>query len=232
MAKKKGGKKKKRGKKKGPPTRLAKGAGKKGLIDRVFPPKYDFHGMLRAQAEITAEGIEAFYNWLEAGAKGPARDLDQKKREADETRWYMESELMKAFSTPFDRTDIYEISRQMDRIIDYASLATREMIVFEIGPDEPIMSMADKLAKATRSLADAIDHLEHKPKKASKMVPKMRKLHWAVEKSYLEALAYLYVGEVTLEKFKRKEVYHNFKVAMKNVGYTVDILHRIVVRLI
>lgn len=203
-----------------------------GLLDRLFPPRYDFHGMLRYQAEITAEAVEAFEDWLKAEAEGPARELEDLKRHADEARWHMEGELIKAFSTPFDRTDIYELSRQMDRIVDYSSLTAREMVVFEIAPDEPIMSMATNLSKAARALADAIRHLEDRPKKASKLVPKMRKLHWAVEKSFLEAMAYLLVGEVTMEKLKRKEVYHNFKVVMKNVGYTVDILHRVVVRLI
>ena len=146
----------------------AKGPPKRSLLDRMFPKEYDFHAMLRDQARITAEGIDAFVHWLDNGAKGPARRLDKKKREADDARWHMEGQLIQAFSTPFDRTDIYEISRQMDRIIDYASLTAREMVVFEIGPDEPINSMAGNLSKATRALSDAIAWLEHKPKKASK----------------------------------------------------------------
>lgn len=209
-----------------------KGKKKEKALDRLFPKKYDFHKMLRNQAELTASAIEGFVEWLEAGGTGPARRLDQLKRDADQARWHMEGKLIKAFATPFDRTDIYEISRQMDRIVDYASLTAREMVIFHIKPDEPIRSMASKLSTATRTLADGIRYLEGRPKKVSKLVPKMRKAHWAVEKAYLEAQAYLLVGDLTMEKLKRKEVYHNFKDVMKNVGYTVDILHRIIVRLI
>jgi len=45
---------------------------KKKMIDRIFPPKYDFHGMLRKQADLTTKAIQAFVKWLHDGAKGEA----------------------------------------------------------------------------------------------------------------------------------------------------------------
>jgi len=205
---------------------------KKKMIDRIFPPKYDFHGMLRRQAELTSESIEAFVKWLEAGAKGPPEEFNRIKKEADEYRWHMEGELIMAFATPFDRTDIYDLSRQMDRIVDSASDTAKEMLEFEITPDEPIMYMAEILAKAVQALSDAIQLLEGRPREAEKLVPPLRKLHKDVERSYLDAISFLLTGEVTMDKMKRKEVYHNYKNVMKNVGFTVDILHRVVVSLV
>jgi hypothetical protein len=205
---------------------------KRKFIDRIFPPKYDFHGMLRQQAELTAQAIEAFVKWLEDGAKGPAEEFNKLKKEADEHRWHLEDELILAFSTPFDRTDIYDFSRQMDRIIDSASDTAKEMREFNVGPDEPVMAMADLLSKAVRSLSDALQLLESDPKAAEKQVPSMRRLHKDVERSYLDAISFLLTGEVTMDKMKRKEIYHNFKTVMKNVGFTVDIFHRVVVSLV
>jgi len=202
------------------------------LIDRIFPPKYDFHGMLRKQSELTAESINAFVKWLEEGAKGTPEDFNRLKKEVDEYRWHMEDELIMAFSTPFDRTDIYDLSRQMDRIVDSASDTAKEMREFNVGPDEPIMYMAEILAKAVQALSDAIELLEHNPREADDRVPPMRRLHKDVERSYLDAISFLLTGEVTMDKIKRKEVYHNFKNVMKNVGFTVDILHRVVVSLV
>jgi len=144
----------------------------------------------------------------------------------------MEAELIMAFSTPFDRADIYDLSRQMDRIIDSASDTAKEMVEFEVGTDEPIMAMADLLLKAVQSLSEAIQLLECNPHEVEKLVPPLRKLHKDVERSYLDSISFLLRGEVTMDKVKRKEVYHNFKNVMKNVGFTVDILHRIVVSLI
>jgi uncharacterized protein len=205
---------------------------KKKMIDRLFPPKYDFHGMLRQQADLTVKAIEAFVKWLEDGAKGDIEGFRKIKKNADEHRWHMESELILAFSTPFDRTDIYDLSRQMDRIIDSASDTAKEMVEFEVGTDEPIMAMSDFLLKAVQSLSEAIQLLECNPSEAEKLVPPMRKLHKDVERSYLDAISFLLTGDVTMDKIKRKEVYHNFKNVMKNVGFTVDILHRVVVSLI
>jgi len=205
---------------------------KKKMIDRIFPPKYDFHGMLRTQADLTVKAIEAFVKWLQEGAKGEASEVRKLKHDADDSRWHMETELIMAFSTPFDRADIYDLSRQMDRIIDSASDTAKEMAEFNIDADEPIMAMADLLLKAVQSLSEAIQLLECNPHEAEKLVPPLRKLHKDVERSYLDAISFLLNGEVTMDKMKRKEVYHNFKNVMKNVGFTVDILHRVVVSLI
>jgi hypothetical protein len=221
---------KEKGSEAGPKTTVAEP--KKKMIDRLFPPKYDFHGMLRRQAELTTMSIGAFFKWLEADAKGTPDDFNRLKKEADEYRWHMEGELIMAFSTPFDRTDIYDLSRQMDRIVDSASDTAKEMLEFEVGPDEPIMYMAEILSKAVQALSDAIQLLEGSPREAEKLVPPLRKLHKDVERSYLDAISFLLTGEVTMDKMKRKEVYHNFKNVMKNVGFTVDILHRVVVSLV
>lgn len=205
---------------------------KKKMIDRLFPPKYDFHGMLRNQADLTVQAIQAFVKWLQDGAKGEAEELRKLKHEADDSRWRLESELIMAFSTPFDRADIYDLSRQMDRIIDSASDTAKEMVEFNVNTDEPIMAMADLLLKAVQSLYEAIQFLECNPHEAEKLVPPLRKLSKDVERSYLDAISFLLNGDVTMDKMKRKEVYHNFKNVMKNVGFTVDILHRVVVSLI
>jgi uncharacterized protein len=205
---------------------------KKKMIDRLFPPKYDFHGMLRDQAAVTVKAIQAFAKWLKDGAKGEPEELRQLKHEADDARWHLEDELILAFSTPFDRTEIYDLSRQMDRIIDSASDTAKEMVEFKIEVDEPIMAMVDLLLKAVQSLSEAIQLLEFNPAAAEDLVPALRKLHKDVERSYLDAISFLLTGDVTMDKIKRKEVYHNFKNVMKNVGFTVDILHRVVVSLI
>jgi uncharacterized protein Yka (UPF0111/DUF47 family) len=205
---------------------------KKKMIDRIFPPKYDFHGMLCTQAELTVKAIEAFVVGLREGKIGPTPEFKKYKDEADNARWHMEDELILAFSTPFDRTDIYDLSRQMDRIIDSASDTTKEMVEFDIDADEPIIAMTDLLLKAVKSLSEAIHLLVTDPAEAEDLVPPLRKLHKDVERSYLDAISFLLRGEVTMDKIKRKEVYHNFKNVMKNVGFTVDILHRVVVSLI
>ena len=38
---------------------------KKGLLDGLFPPKYDFNEMLVHQAEATAQGVELLISALQ-----------------------------------------------------------------------------------------------------------------------------------------------------------------------
>ena len=114
-------------------------AGEHGLFGRMFPVKYDFYGMLNEQAEQTSVGVKALLTWLRSGANSDPVDVVREEDKGDQIRLGMERELQGAFSTPFDRQDIYTISRQMDYILNYTMSTAYEMKAFEVKPDEPVI---------------------------------------------------------------------------------------------
>jgi len=91
---------------------------KRNILDRFFPVKYDFYGMLNKQAEINMLGVDRLHKWLTSRSKEEREELLRYVKEADEVRLNMESKLIEAFITPFDREDIYSISVEMDRVIE------------------------------------------------------------------------------------------------------------------
>jgi len=206
--------------------------GKKIFLDGLFPPKYNFYAMLREQAEITTRGVKSLLVWLEEFSPESYYLLKDLALEADSVRMSMEEKLIEAFTTPFDRQDIYYISVQMDRIIEYGRYALQSVIEFGVKPDETIIEMVNELYVGMTEFAQAVDLLEKEPILAQKKIEKMRKAQSAIDRIYIKGMAVLFETADPIRVMKYHEVYSQLKEASIHLGYTVDILHRIVVRLI
>ena len=205
---------------------------KKGFLDRLFPPKYDFYGMLSRQAELTAQGVTALTDWISAPGAINSERLLQLAAEADAVRMKMEEELIEAFATPFDRQDIYTFSVRMDRIIEFAKFTVLDMQSYSVATDDYIVEMAMALRRGTRDLAQATALLRDDPQKVAALIDDMRWANAAVLSFYREALADLFRSTDAINALKRREVYHSLKDAAEYLDLVVDVLHRIVVRLV
>jgi uncharacterized protein Yka (UPF0111/DUF47 family) len=208
-------------------------AARKGRgLGSIFPQKYDFHGMLQSQAEKNLEGVKALTDWLRMNDLNvPPSDLERIEQEADDIRHRMESLLLEAFSTPFDRQDIYQISRQMDYILNFCLSTAIEMRAFGVHPDEAIISMATNLQHGTGEVAEAISIMAKEPAKADSMIRELRKWEREIEVLYVTGLASVLLAQDPIEVIKKREVYHHLKDAGRALSITIDILHRIIVEL-
>ncbi len=103
---------------------------KKNLFSAIFPREYDFESMLSLQSELTVSGVKAFVVWLETRPLSDPHELQRIETEVDIMRKDLEEKLIKSFSTPFDRQDIFSISRQMDYILNFSNETVKEMYRF------------------------------------------------------------------------------------------------------
>src|SRR5665647_1771724 len=87
---------------------------KRSIFASIFPREYDFEGMLAEQSDRTITGINEFIRWLDTIPLSNPVNLEQIENEVDLHRRDLEEKLVNSFSTPFDRQDIFSISRQMD----------------------------------------------------------------------------------------------------------------------
>src|SRR3990172_11078268 len=95
---------------------------------RLFKKREEvFHKLIQEQASIAYDGVSLLVKYLETGAPEIAEQLALKEKEADETRRILIDELNKTFVTPFDREDIFALSRSIDDVIDYADSTVSEM---------------------------------------------------------------------------------------------------------
>jgi uncharacterized protein Yka (UPF0111/DUF47 family) len=214
--------------------RLEKGddrAVRKKLGDRLFPPRYDFNGMLENQANETVNGVRELVDWLKQGANLPLDKIAASEQRADQIRHEMEQLLQDAFSTPFDRQDIYSVSRQMDQVLNFSYSTAVEMTAFKVAPDPAIHRMAQSLLEGVIVLASGVHMMHHTVRDAQGMIRQIRKHAHEIEDTYIESIALLFLQDDAIMAIKKREIYHHLRDAGRSLNSTVDILHRIIMAL-
>lgn len=202
------------------------------IINRLFPVKYEFYTLLSEQARCNYIGVAALYDWVISGSDAAKDELVQHVKKADRVRMKMEEDLTKAFTTPFDRGDIYSISVGMNRVLKYAESTFFSMEAFGVTSNETIIKMVENLKIGAGIFSEAVNRLKSDHGASEAAVAKMRNTHIEIEKLYRDGMIVLFAGKDPMAALKQREVYHHIKDASSNLEETVDVLHRIIVRLI
>lgn len=200
-----------------------------GVFSKLFPPKYDFHQMLIDQSTVMNGGTEALLSWLKEGMLSEPNEITKNEKALDDMRHDMETLLMDAFSTPFDRREIYTIAHEMGQILDFAVSTYLEMRAFDVHADDAMLSMAKSLQRGTQLFTEALRSVARDPVCAEGLIRDIRKTEHEIEKTYIEAMAELFRKGSEFDALRKREIYHHLKDAGRTLSSTVDILHRIVV---
>ncbi len=180
--------------------------GKKDEDDR-------FISLLVEQAGKTVEGIRILQAALPSPTKNDLEVLRAKEAEADEVRRILIDELHNTFITPLDREDIFNVSLQLDEMIDYALTTMEEMDMLHVDSDELIDKMVGLVRQEAEELHLAMQRLSANPRVAGDHARRAKKIEGDVDHLYRIAVARLYADVANLEalpgKFYRREVYRH-----------------------
>lgn len=189
-----------------------------------------FFELLSHQSLKSIEGLDALSNYAENETKENANLVRNIEREADELRRILIQELDQTFITPIDREDIFELSRAIDDVVDYANTTVDEMEIYEVKGDHHIKEMINILRKATRELNDAVKILKDYPKIASEHAVKAKAYENQMEKAYHMALAELFKGTDTVYMLKMREIYRHLSNAADRGDEAANIISSIVMK--
>lgn len=131
-----------------------------------LPEAPDVIGMLQKQAAITARGMDAFAAWA-AGDIGRAEEVRAAEHECDEVRRHLVDAVSEAFTTPLEPEDLFQLSRDLDKVINGAKNAVRESEAMGVPPDQATAEMAVLLSAGVAHLRTAFDGLEDKRNKST-----------------------------------------------------------------
>ena len=123
-----------------------------------LPDTPDVLGMLRSQTAITVEGMDELVAW--AGGDATAADRVRAcEHRADDAKRELRESLTVALTTPLDPEDLFELSRDLDDVMNNAKNTVREAEVMNTAADAPIAEMSGFLAAGTRHLEKAFTAL-------------------------------------------------------------------------
>jgi hypothetical protein len=203
---------------------------------RLFQKRENvFIRLIHDQAQLTLEGMEALNTYMVDQNPAAAALLKTKEKEADEARRILIYELNKTFITPFDREDIFSLSRTIDDVLDYAYTTVSEMEILKVRPTTFMQRMATLLRDATYELLLAVDRLEKHPGVSNEHAQRAKALENRVEDVYREALADLFTGaediKHVVKMLKSREVYRHLSNAADRGDEAANVIADIVVKI-
>jgi uncharacterized protein len=194
-----------------------------------------FIKLIHDQAALTLDGLEALKVYFENHDPEAAKLLTRKEKEADEARRILIDELNRTFVTPFDREDIFALSRAIDDVLDYAYSTVNEMQIFEVQATSYMQRIASLLRDGAYELLQAVDRLDEHPKVAGEHAQRAKALENRVEDIYREALAELFKGATDIEHviliLKLREVYRHLSNASDRGDEAANVVADIVVKI-
>lgn len=170
-----------------------------------LPDSPDLLGMLRAQAAITVEAMDALIAWS-GGDAAAAKTVRECEHRADEAKRQLWMALREAFSPPLDAEDLYSLSADLDEVLNSAKDLTREMEVMGLSPDPPTHEMVTFLAEGVGHLAEAFERLPGDGD-ATELADAAIKSQRRVEHAYRVAMSALLDVADLREVMSRREAY-------------------------
>lgn len=193
-----------------------------------------FQNLIEQQASLAYEGLRLLIKYFETSEPEVAEELSIKEKEADEVRRILIDELNRSFITPFDREDIFALSRSIDDVIDYADTTVMEMVILKVEPTPYMARIASLLKDAAYEIMHGVIRLPKNPNVALDHAQRAKALENRVEAVYREAVADLFSGPEDLhhvvEMLKLREVYRHLSNAADRGDEAANIIADIVVK--
>ncbi len=193
-----------------------------------------FIKLIHDQAAATLGGMEALLSYLGDQNQASADQLTKLENDGDEFRRILIYELNKTFITPFDREDIFALSRTIDDVLDYAFSTLTEIQLLKVKPTPYMVRITSLLRDAANELLLAVERIEDHPGVANDHAQSAKALENKVEVLYREALAELFTGvedtKHVMKVFKYREVYRHLSNAADRGDEAANVIASIVMK--
>jgi predicted phosphate transport protein (TIGR00153 family) len=206
-----------------------------GWLKTLFEGKDKlFVDRLIEQARIGVVGVEALKEYMASGSKDAAERVRQAEHQADEVRRILVDEINKTFVTPFDREDLYGLSRAIDDVLDYAATTVEEMNILKVEPCDPLLKLTELLLTAATEIHLGVQRLQEHPGVANDHARRAKKAENRIETTYREAVAGALDKAKTVEDvvamLKLREICRHLANAGDRADQAANIISDIVVK--
>jgi len=194
--------------------------------------KTDFYKMLVDHAKTVYDAYAILVKSLASGDGESAERVYFLEREADDLRRILIDQLNRTLITPFDREDIYGLSRAVDDIIDAAQRTVEELHVFQVKPNEDLVAMAKVLEKGTLEIYDALKNMKEYPAVALEHAKAAKATENQIHHIYLKSLANLFdtPEHSAGYMFKMRELYRHLNRSADSCDEAANIITDIIIK--
>ena len=201
------------------------------FFQRFFPKTPDFFTLLGEQSEMMVHSVSLLVKYMETWDPEVGEMVKVEEHAADTLKVRNLRLLNEAFSTPFDREDIYRAIAHLDHVVNYCKSTVNEMDLLQVSPDAHSLAMVKQLEEGAAAIRDGFRRLRRDPASAQGYADLGRKAERRIEKIYRAALVDLFQGDDYLNMFKRREIYRHLSNAGDRLARAANTLHDILVKI-
>jgi predicted phosphate transport protein (TIGR00153 family) len=192
-----------------------------------------FVALLSQQADLTVRALEVLEKFGPEPA-GNTEFVDQLKkleREGDAARRILIDELLHTYATPFDREDLFALSRAIDDILDAANETAVELSMYRIGPPDGLKEMAKVLIEGARHISAAVGELLDHPGVAAEHAVRAKRSENRIDSLYHRAVGHLFDSKAEMNQIlKSREIYRHLKNSADRIDRAADDISVIVIK--
>lgn len=157
------------------------------------------------------------------------KEIKELEHDGDKQLHEIFEQLNRTFLTPFDREDIYTISKQLDDIIDFVEATASRFIMLNISEaQDEAKKISDLIVDCTKQIIIVMEELKilKKSKNLNKVIIEVNRLEEEGDLAFRRAVKTLFSSDIpTIEVIKWKEVYELLEKtlnACEDVANTVE----------
>lgn len=190
-----------------------------------------FIELLVRQAELAEESLRLLAAFAAGQDAGALQHVKEVERDGDNVRRVLVDELLRTYATPFDREDLFGLSRAVDDILDAANETAIELAMYRIDPPEHFGEMAAVLADGTRHIREALRELLEHPLIAAERAVRAKRSENKMDSVYHQAVSHLFdSGRDISEILKAREIYRHLKNSADRIDRAADDISVIVIK--
>ncbi|WP_287843586.1 DUF47 family protein [Caldanaerobacter sp.] len=198
----------------------------------LFTESIDFYKLLQEQSKLTLQGVTALERYMFTGSEEDGKEVTRLEKLADRKREELIKELDRTFITPFDREDIFNLSKAIDDILDYSDSTVEEMEIYELEPTPELREIVEVIRISTELIHESVCNLNKDRKEGMRQALQAKKYENRVENLYRKNLAKLFEGDDIKYILKMREIFRHLSNCADRIDLAGDILGHIYVKMI
>lgn len=192
-----------------------------------------FIDLLVEQVDLTLRALHILEQLSgDAPAGAPLLEaVKELERAGDNTRRILIDELLHTYATPFDREDLFELSRAIDDILDAANETAIELVMYRVTAMENLAEMASVLSDGARHIRAAISELLNHPGVAAEHAVRAKRMENRMDELYHQSVSHLLDSEIKIRQvLKLREIYRHLKNSADRIDEAADHISIIVIK--
>ena len=190
-------------------------------LSKILKRKIDFYKLLEEHADYIIASVDALDLYIKTVEPQYADRVKLLEKQADEKRWELVQALNKTFITPYDREDIYLLSKALDDILDYFKTTVNEMEIYQIEPSSELADFIGLLQNGSRNICEAVFQLK-RPEESMASAMRAKKSENQVEALYRKSIAELLESDDVKHIIKMRELYRHLSNCADKIDQAAD----------